>query len=66
MAKTLGTLIVERVRQALAHARRREPLGDVEKKIEAVRAAARHELPTCDIDAMLEEIGRGRGTSVRP
>jgi len=31
--------IAEWVRQARAHARRREPTGDVGKKLEAIRAA---------------------------
>jgi len=48
------------VRQALAHARRREPLGDVEKKLAAVRAAAALNLgPEADIETMLAEIERG-------
>ena len=51
--------IAEWVRQALAHARRREPLGDVGKKLEIIRAAAKHEFPTGDIDSMLAEIEQG-------
>jgi hypothetical protein len=51
--------IAEWVRQALAHARRREPIGDVEKKLAAVRAAVKHEFPTGDIDTMLAEIEQG-------
>jgi hypothetical protein len=51
--------IAEWVRQALANARRREPVGDVGKKLEAIRAAARHESPTGDIDTMLAEIEQG-------
>jgi len=47
------------VREALAQARRREPIGDVEKKLEAIRAAARYESPTGDIETMLAEIERG-------
>jgi hypothetical protein len=47
------------VRQALVHARRLEPVGDVEKKLEAIRAAARYDFPTADIETMLEEIERG-------
>ena len=49
----------EWVRQALREARRASPRGDLEKKIATVRAAARHELPTADIDQMLAEIDRG-------
>jgi hypothetical protein len=49
----------EWVRQALLHARLRESSGDVEKKLQAVREAARHNFPTADIETMLEEIERG-------
>ena len=51
--------IAQWVRQALTEARRNEPLGDVEKKIAAVRAAVKHEFPTGDIDRMLAEIEQG-------
>jgi hypothetical protein len=53
------------VRQALAAARRREPVGNVGKKLDAVRAATRHSYPTADINDMLAEIERGYGTSDR-
>ena len=49
----------EWVRQALRAVRCTEPRGDVKKKLEVVRAAARHEFPTADIDRMLDEIERG-------
>jgi len=49
----------EWVRQALRAVRRTEPQGDVKKKLEVVRAAARHEFPTAHIDQMLDEIERG-------
>jgi len=47
------------VRQALRAARRAEPGSDTKKKLEVVRAAARHRFPTADIDQMLAEIERG-------
>jgi hypothetical protein len=50
------------VRQALAHARRSEPEGDVEKKLAAIRAAAAHNVgpgTEVDIDTMLAEIEQG-------
>jgi hypothetical protein len=53
------------VRQALAAARRREPVGNVGKKLDAVRAAARHSYPTSDINDMLAEIERGYGVADR-
>jgi hypothetical protein len=65
MARARHMSIAEWVRQALALARRREPLGDVEKKLSAIRAAARHESPTSDIDTMLAEIERGYSADQR-
>ena len=53
------------VRQALAMARRREPVGDSGKKLDIVRAAARHSYPTADIDTMLAEIEQGYGVAER-
>jgi hypothetical protein len=47
------------VREALTQARRRQTAGDVEKKLAAIRMAARYESPTADIDTMLAEIERG-------
>jgi hypothetical protein len=58
-ARSRRMSIAEWVRQALTLARRREPLGDVGKKLEIVRAAAKHEYPTADIDTMLAEIEKG-------
>jgi hypothetical protein len=51
--------IAEWVRQALRLARCQEPLNSVEKKLAVIRAAAKHNFPTADIDVMLEEIERG-------
>ena len=58
-ARSRSMSIAEWVRQALALARRGEPQGDFEKKLQVVRAAAKHEFPTGDIDAILEEIEQG-------
>ena len=58
-ARSRRMSIAEWVRQALTHARRREPLGDVEKKLAAIRAAAKYEFPTADIETMLAEIEQG-------
>jgi hypothetical protein len=58
-ARSRQMSIAEWVRQALTLARRREPLGDVGKKLEIVRAATKHEYPTGDIDTMLAEIEKG-------
>ncbi|HZV88133.1 MAG TPA: hypothetical protein VFF95_11335 [Candidatus Binatus sp.] len=46
-------------------ARRREPVGGVGKKLEVIRAAARHDYPSGDIDTMLAEIESGYGAGKR-
>jgi hypothetical protein len=46
MARSRGMSIAEWVRQALHFARRREPAGSVNKKLEAIRKAVRHNYPT--------------------
>ncbi|MDP3775522.1 MAG: hypothetical protein Q8Q85_14780 [Gemmatimonadales bacterium] len=51
--------VAEWVRQALRSARRQEPERDADRKLAAVRAAARHDLPTADIDTMLAQIESG-------
>lgn len=51
--------IAEWVRQAMVQARKNEPSREVASKLEVVRAAARMEYPTADIDQMLDEIERG-------
>jgi len=66
MARSRQMSIAEWVRQALALARRREPMGSVGKKLEVIRAAARHDYPVGDIDGMLAEIERGYATGAQP
>jgi hypothetical protein len=61
LAKRLGLSVAEWVRQALRAAYREEPLGSTDKKLAVVRAAARLEFPTADIDQMLDEISAGYG-----
>jgi len=58
--------IAEWVRQALVQARRSEPSREVASKLEVIRAAARMDFPTADIDRMLEEIERGYGLGIHP
>ncbi len=58
--------IAEWVRQALDLARRREPLGDVGKKLEVIRTAARHDYPSGAIDRILAEIESGYGVGTQP
>jgi hypothetical protein len=59
LARAQRVTVAEWVRQALRAARRRQPAGDVQKKLAAIRAAARHEFPTADIEQMLSEIAQG-------
>jgi hypothetical protein len=57
-ARRHGMPVSEWVRRALREARRREPRGDIDAKVRAIRSAARHDFPTADIDRMLDEIER--------
>jgi hypothetical protein len=59
VARSRRMSIAEWVRQALDLARRREPGAGVGKKLEVIRAAARHDFPSADIDRMLVEIESG-------
>jgi hypothetical protein len=59
IARRKGTTTAEWVRQALRAAQQRELSGSPGAKLEAIRAAARHEFPTADIDDMLADISRG-------
>jgi hypothetical protein len=59
IARSRRMSIAEWVRQALSLATRREPLGDSAKKLDLIRAAARHHYPTAEIDEMLAQIERG-------
>ena len=58
-ARAQRMTVAEWVRQALRAARRREPASRAEKKIDSIRAAARHSFPTADIEQVLAEIERG-------
>jgi len=58
-ARARNMSLAEWVRQALERARLLQPVGSIDKKLEAIRRAARHESPTSDIDTMLSEIERG-------
>jgi hypothetical protein len=59
LARAKRMTVAEWVRGTLRAARQREPLGDASKKLDVVRAAARHAFPTADIDQMVAEIERG-------
>ena len=58
-ARARRLTVAEWVRQALRAARRQEPSRDLDRKLDAVRAASRHAFPTADMDQMLAEIERG-------
>jgi hypothetical protein len=59
LARERGISVSEWVQQAIDVARREESSGDLARKLAAVRAAARHNSPTGDIENMLTEIERG-------
>lgn len=59
IAKRQKLTVAEWVRQALRAARRQEPGADARKKIEAVRASARHSFPSGEIEHILTEIEQG-------
>jgi hypothetical protein len=61
VARSRRMSIAEWVRQALDLARRHEPGVAVGKKLEVIRAAARHDFPSSDIERMLREIERSYG-----
>ena len=58
-ARRQGVTVSEWVRRSLRDSRRSAASGEPARKLAAVRAAARHDFPTADIDQMLEEIERG-------
>lgn len=66
IARSRHMSIAEWVRQALDLARRREPVGEIGKKLEVIRAATQHEYPVSDIQGMLAEIEKGYGTGMHP
>jgi hypothetical protein len=65
VARSRHMSIAEWVRQALALARRQEPLGSIGKKLETIQTATRHDYPVADINEMLAEIEAGYGTGAR-
>jgi len=52
-------ILLEWVRRANRVVRRRAPVTDPRKKIDAIRAAAHNSFPTADIDKMLAELESG-------
>jgi hypothetical protein len=62
-ARSAQMTLSEWVRQSLGAAERQVSTGDADAKLAVVRAAARHTFPAPDVETMLEEIERGRGSS---
>jgi hypothetical protein len=60
-ARGLGLTLSEWVRRTLREGLRAGPKRSVDRKLTAIRTAARHAFPAPDIDQMLAEIDRGRG-----
>lgn len=59
VARHHGLTVSEWVRQTLREARRRQTNGDTGTKLAVIRAAARLDFPTADIDQVLDEIELG-------
>lgn len=59
LARQQRTTVAEWVRRALRAVRSQQPAVAGERKIQAIRAAVRHSLPTADIEVMLGEIEAG-------
>ena len=58
-ARQDGVTVSEWVRRALREARRRQPQGDIDRKLQVIRRAMQYNGPTADIDQMLAEIEQG-------
>jgi hypothetical protein len=58
-ARVQRLTIAEWVRQALRAARKRQPTGDLDRKLGAVRTASQHAFPSGGVEQMLDEIERG-------
>jgi hypothetical protein len=59
IARRHRTTVSEWVRRTLREAREREPAGDLDTKLRAIRTAVRYEFPAPDIEQMLEETEHG-------
>jgi hypothetical protein len=58
-ASRRGIGVEDWVRLALREAYGREANRDLGEKLRAIRAAARHDFPTADVDEMADQIKRG-------
>jgi hypothetical protein len=59
IARRHRTTVSEWVRRTLREAREREPAGDLDTKLRAIRTAVRYEFPAPDIEQMLKETEHG-------
>lgn len=59
VASSRGMTVAEWVRHALRESRRSGTTHEVDARLDAVRAAARHEFPAPDVEQMLDEIEAG-------
>ncbi len=65
-ARSRRLSIAEWVREALRVARKRQPSGDLDRKLAAVRTAARHSFPTGEIEELLSQIEQGYRSNGSP
>jgi hypothetical protein len=61
LARSRRMSISDWIRQVLDFARRRGPVGSVDKKLEAIRKAVRHGYPAGDLDRIPDSDGSGHG-----
>ena len=54
-----GLTLAEWVRQVLRRAAREQPGRSADRKLAAIRLAARHGFPTGDVEQVLDEVRRG-------
>ncbi|MEZ5487307.1 MAG: hypothetical protein R3E75_06630 [Steroidobacteraceae bacterium] len=65
-AAARGVTVAEWVRRALLAARRQEAAGNVDRKLDAIRAAVRHTGPVGQIERIGTEVERGYLTGPGP
>ena len=65
-ARAERTTVAEWVRRALRSARRETSPKDVDRRLSAIRRAARHAFPTADVAQMNADIARGYLESSKP
>jgi len=66
IARSRRISVAQWVRQALHEAKGDEPLGEVNHKLAALRAAAKFEFPTAEAEQILAEIEQGYLSGDKP